>query len=245
MRPWLALLVVACLAGCGAVVPTKKWQNGATLRVCFTEAAPEAIRQRIAAAAGEWTRWANLSFAFATGDGRCDAHTQYDITIGFAGSGSASLIGTDSRRAVPPSMTLGGFNDPSGAAAQHPPEFNRVVMHEFGHAIGLEHEFQRPDAHCSDRIDWTKAKAAYATHMGWTAAQLHEDQGLGVRPRLDHAVHGAGGGVHRWGSRPLLQRAGQLRAVADRQGLHRRAISQARRGGGKALTVSPRRAQPA
>jgi serralysin len=172
MRPWLALIFAICLAGCAAIEPTKKWQNGATLKVCFTESAPAAIRQRIAAAAGEWTRWANLHFAFAPGDGRCDAHTQYDITIGFAGAGSASQVGTDSRRALPPSMTLGGLNDPTGAVARNPAEFNRIVMHEFGHAIGLEHEFQRPDARCSDRIDWTKAKAAYAKHMGWTGAQV-------------------------------------------------------------------------
>ncbi len=168
--------VLACVPGCVVFDPVRQWPNGATLAVCFVDPAPVQIRQRIAAAAAEWEKWANLHFDFGPAEmpRLCDRGTPYDITIGFTQSGSGSLIGTASR-AAKPSMNLGHFDDEDGTAARNPREFDRIVMHEFGHAIGLEHEFQSPNGNCNDRIDWQKARAYFAEHMGWSGEQVDEN----------------------------------------------------------------------
>ncbi len=169
----LFLGLLLALSGCAVMDPLKTWDNGSTLAVCFVDPAPVGIRQRIAAAAAEWTRWANLTFDFGDPPAprMCDTARVYDITIGFGRDGSASLVGIDSRDKVP-SMNLGHFDDPTNAALQDPREFNRIVLHEFGHAIGLEHEFQSPNGMCNAKLDWDKARAFYRQHMGWSGADV-------------------------------------------------------------------------
>jgi hypothetical protein len=50
------------------------------------------------------------------------------------------------------------------------PEFERTVLHEFGHALGLQHEHHHPKAN----IPWDKPKVYefYTTHYGWTDAEM-------------------------------------------------------------------------
>lgn len=106
----------------------KNWMNGSTLNVRFVGGTP-AERATAMAQAAWWEAVANLKFEFG------DA-PQADIRIAFdAADGAWSYIGTDARQ-IPfdePTMNL-GFLD-GGTAA-----------HEFGHAIGLAHEHQNPDA---------------------------------------------------------------------------------------------------
>ena len=64
-----------------------------------------------------------------------------------------SLVGKDSihlaSQAVS-SMNLEGFD----TAPPEPEEFRRVVLHEFGHALGFHHEHQNPVSACEDEFDW-------------------------------------------------------------------------------------------
>lgn len=176
VRVALVLAAVAGLSGCGVAVPTALWPNGSRLKVCFTQPASADLRARIATEAREWEKWANLHFDFAGGDGQCSAQGTEDIRIGFSQPGSSSLIGRMSHMTTArTTMNLGQFDDPKSAAAQDPATFRRIVLHEFGHAIGLEHEFQSPTAKCSDGLDWEKARAAYATHMKWSARQVDDN----------------------------------------------------------------------
>ena len=149
--------------------PAKLWPNGFTLRACFVDQASVSVRQRIAEAATEWEKWSTLHFDFgnAADPRMCADDGTYDVTIGFRDEGSASLIGRDSLHAARPSMNLGHFNDETSAVAHDPREFRRIVLHEFGHVLGLEHEFQNPLGNCNDKLDWAKVKKYYADHMGW------------------------------------------------------------------------------
>ena len=156
----------------------KLWATGATLAVCFVEEAAPAVRQRIMSAAKEWAKAADLNLQFDFGDPSglqtCDKTKPHQISISFKGDGSYSYVGIDSKDHEP-SMVLGGLSDDKSRIAQDPQEVKRIVLHEFGHAIGLEHENQSPEAHCSDQIDWPKAEKYYYEHMHWSPKTVHEN----------------------------------------------------------------------
>jgi hypothetical protein len=84
----------------------------------------------------------------------CGQDPKVDIRVDFKdGEGYQSYVGVESRLHNP-SMNLQGFTETSPTGA----EFDRLVGHETGHAIGLEHEHQSPAApKCNWNFDyiWT------------------------------------------------------------------------------------------
>lgn len=131
----------------------KLWKTGMTLRIKFLTGDP-ALHKRVLAAAQEWTRYANLRFeSVQTGDA--------ELRVSFDGEGSWSYVGTDSL-SIPedqPTINLGRLSRSTPREA-----LRAVVLHEFGHALGLAASQQSPVAD----IPWNK-KAAYAYYakMGW------------------------------------------------------------------------------
>lgn len=112
----------------------KLWENGRTLHIRFLDGNSD-IQEKVKQIAPEWTKYANLKFAF-------DSSPDAEIRISFKFPGSYSYIGTDAL-AVPqnqPTMELGALNKLEGE------NFRRVVLHEFGHLLGLIHETQQPNA---------------------------------------------------------------------------------------------------
>ena len=53
----------------------------------------------------------------------------------------------------------------SGFDIAPPPdsEFARIVIHEFGHALGLEHEHQSPFSSCENEFKWDVIYATLAS----------------------------------------------------------------------------------
>jgi serralysin len=131
-----------------------QWPKGAVISVSFLDGAP-ALWDRVEQEARGWTApgLANLALAF-----RRDTNAT-DIRISFRYSGSWSLIGTDCQRKTDltlPTMNFGWLTQTSLV-----PEVRRVVLHEFGHALGLIHEHQSPVG----GIRWDK-NAVYAALSG-------------------------------------------------------------------------------
>ncbi|GIF12688.1 hypothetical protein [Actinoplanes teichomyceticus] len=113
------------------------WTAGGDLRVRFLDG-PRDLRERVMAAAADWTAGTALSFTVVTSGGA-------DIRVTFAGAGNWSALGTLSREtemfpAGAPTMCLG---EAPGAA---PARIAQLARHEFGHAIGLIHEHSSPSA---------------------------------------------------------------------------------------------------
>ena len=129
------------------------------LRVCFMDS-PQQSRRRIARYANQWTEVATrLQFDFGDmNDPRvCDPQdgSVNHIRVGFNEAGYWSMVGQDSVHLAPQtdkSMNLEAFDiDPPNQV-----EFRRVVLHEFGHALGLQHEHQSPMSVCESEFDWDR-----------------------------------------------------------------------------------------
>ncbi len=140
-----------------AVEKLKLWENGRRLRVRFLDGRDE-VKERVAAIAREWESVANLRLDFV-GSGAAE------IRISFAEQGfSWSTVGTDALivPSAEPTMNY-GWLEPNTSLR----EYQRVVRHEFGHALGMIHEHQNPAA--QGRIPWDRPKVyAHYAQQGWT-----------------------------------------------------------------------------
>lgn len=117
-----------------AMLRGKRWEPGTNLTIRFMSGSTT-LQDRVVNAANTWLQFANLQFDF-----RDSGPT--DLRIDFIeGNGSWSFIGTDARLidASRPTMNYGWLKDDTPDD-----EVMRVVLHEFGHAIGLIHEHQNP-----------------------------------------------------------------------------------------------------
>lgn len=104
----------------------KLWKVGQVLRVAFLEGTNDQhdIVRRFAP---EWSKWGNIKFDFVHND-------KPDIRIAFdENDGSWSYIGKDAEtiHKSKPTMNFGWLDE-------------GVVLHEFGHAIGMIHEHENP-----------------------------------------------------------------------------------------------------
>lgn len=149
----LSQIQVAALTG-------KLWKPGRRLRVRFLDGDPR-IADRCIPFAKTWEKYANLKFDFGN-------DPNAEIRISFKYRGSWSFVGTDALAVEQTEATMNfGWLD-SDAPAD---EYQRVVTHEFGHALALIHEHQNPTA----AIPWNK-EVVYRYYQGppnyWTREQV-------------------------------------------------------------------------
>jgi serralysin len=126
----------------GTTVPSKCWSIGQTLSIRFLNGDP-IVQTKIKEIAKNWINYANLKFDFIY-DG--DAH----IRIGFQNNGSWSYIGTDAKD-IPQDKPTMNFSWLKTDTEDREYEYY-IVLHEFGHALGLIHENQNPEG----QIPWNK-----------------------------------------------------------------------------------------
>ena len=140
-----------------AVEKLKLWENGRTLRVKYLDGVGD-VQTKVTAIAKEWERVANLTLKFVTSGAA-------DIRITFLEKGfSWSTVGTDATTVPGSQATMNyGWLEPNTSTR----EYQRVVRHEFGHALGMIHEHQNPAA--QGQIPWDKPKVyAYYAQQGWS-----------------------------------------------------------------------------
>ncbi|MGZ4864556.1 MAG: matrixin family metalloprotease [Halobacteriota archaeon] len=137
-----------------ALLTVKKWPIGSELKCRFLSGS-EAQQEKAIKMAKEWLNYANIKFSFAD-----EADAQ--IRIAFKeGDGSWSAVGSDAldQSYFPknePTMNFGWLDETTEDI-----EWRRVVVHEFGHALGCIHEHQSPN----ESLKWDK-EAVYKYFMG-------------------------------------------------------------------------------
>jgi hypothetical protein len=147
-----------------AVPSRKRWPNGYELKCTFLGGS-ELQRKLVQTHASIWEQCANIRFLFGT-------YEDAEIRISFLqGSGSWSAVGTDAlnKSYFPKSTATMNFGWLSADADEK--ECRRVVLHEFGHALGAIHEHQQPDA----SLSWNEP-LAFRVFSGppnhWTREQI-------------------------------------------------------------------------
>lgn len=131
-----------------AIITIKKWPDDRRVLKCRFLDGDVTQRKRVEAKAHIWEQHANIKFKFVTSN---DAEIRISFT---ADTGSWSALGTDAlvERYFPryqPTMNFGWLK-----ADTDDTEYERVVVHEFGHALGLIHEHQSPEG----KLKWKKAE---------------------------------------------------------------------------------------
>jgi hypothetical protein len=126
-----------------AALKSRLWRPGRTLRVAFLDGDPK-VQAAVTKYAKVWSEHANIELAFGAAPA--------EIRISFEQPGSWSALGTDALvkeyyAPTEPTMNYGWLTPKSSDK-----EISRVVLHEFGHALGLIHEHQNP----AGDIQWNR-----------------------------------------------------------------------------------------
>lgn len=147
-----------------AVRLSKKWPPKKVVRCMFLDGSA-VMRAKVQKIAHQWEKHENIKFKFVD-----DADAEIRISF-YADEGSWSGVGTDAlnKDYFPPgtaTMNYGWLRDDTADE-----EYRRVVLHEFGHALGCIHEHEAP----TFTRKWNKAEV-YRVYGGppnnWSKADI-------------------------------------------------------------------------
>lgn len=110
----------------------KLWENGQRLRVLFLDGSAAQV-SRVTTLAKEWEKYGNIYFDFVESP-------PADIRVTFKDKGNHATLGTDAlfrpdQRMHTLSLSALSFDQATS---------NVTILHEFGHALGIEHEHLSP-----------------------------------------------------------------------------------------------------
>ena len=152
-----------------AVVQRELTWPDSTVRVCFLDGGPEA-RDHVAEVAQRWDESTALKLDFGPPGSRtsCGAGEPANVRVSFVGLGYWSFVGIEANKidAKQQTLNLQGMDKSSFTV-----EDDGVILHEFGHAIGFEHEHQSPVSVCEKEFDWDYLYKA----MGWSKQKVDQN----------------------------------------------------------------------
>lgn len=152
--------------------------NYEKIRVCFFGGS-KALRAKIADVASDWMESrTSIKLDFGKNKNRSckkdGSGLEMQVRIGFTEPGYWSYVGVESviyRAQTESSMNFEGFADVP--VDQLNDYAIGTIRHEFGHAIGLQHEHQNPKSTCNTDFDWDKIyKLLGEGENGWPKEQV-------------------------------------------------------------------------
>ena len=147
-----------------SVVKNKIWGNGKILKVRFLEGSPE-LQEKVMRYAKTWSNYGDIKFEVVK-SGYSDIRIKFNLGKKV---GNWSAIGTDALAISQnePSMNLQLTLNSSERS------FKRLVLHEFGHALGCIHEHQHPLVD----IPWNKpiVYQFYKNTEGWSKGRVEKN----------------------------------------------------------------------
>ena len=141
------------------------WKAGETLRVSWL-GGDASLDDRVKRHAQKWCEYGNIVFEFLPYvQGRCP---EAEIRVAFVPNNrSWSYIGTQALHIQDQCMPTMNFGWLTAASSEE--EVRRVVLHEFGHALGCIHEHLHP----KEGIPWDRpAVYAYYAQQGWSSKDV-------------------------------------------------------------------------
>ncbi len=141
-----------------------KWGKNKLL-VYFVDVEDEDLMDKTVKTANTWSRYSNIKFELTS------SIYESDLRVSFlAKKGYASALGIEAEEYKflgKPTIYLQNLHKRTDT------EFKRVVLHEFGHAIGLEHELQNPEA----IIKWDSSKVYkyYEKIYEWDSVKVNKN----------------------------------------------------------------------
>jgi hypothetical protein len=113
---------------------SKLWKPGRTLKILFLGGTSE-LQKKVREVAEQWTQYANIKFKWVIAE-------PSEVRIAFEkGKGNWSNVGTDCLGVSKSTATM-NFGNITESSAES--KIRRAVLHEFGHALGCEHEHMSP-----------------------------------------------------------------------------------------------------
>lgn len=141
-------------------VKNKFWAPGQTLRVRFLNGSA-ALQDKVFAYAKQWESFANIKFT------RVSSGTA-EIRIAFDKDGHWSYLGKENLN-IPANQKTMNLEFNSSTKEE---DIRGTTLHEFGHALGLNHEHQHPMA----SIPWnTQAVYAFYQSIGWSKQKTDQN----------------------------------------------------------------------
>src|SRR5260370_14376398 len=138
------------------------WPAGDELQISFLNGVPE-VHQKVIFYAQQWSSYANIRFAFNQSP---NAHIRISFQKGFSQSyiGVSALYAPKNEATMNLWLTLFDSEE----------EYSRIILHEFGHALGLIHEHQSP----ASGIPWNYEvvlRELTSPQYGWTREDVQEN----------------------------------------------------------------------
>lgn len=138
----------------GAILEGFKWPAAVSVLRVYLMGGSAKVRSEVQAIAPEWNRYSRIQFQFVD-------HLPAEVRVTFDPNDPNGLywseIGMQATRGDQTAHTMNlGLSDDEDDR-----EYHRVILHEFGHALGMIHEHQNPNG----GIHWDEAKV-YAALSG-------------------------------------------------------------------------------